>query len=180
MKKHAMALNLFLTLASVVAMAQPGPRTPSPEVKKLDYFTGNWTIDATIPSGPWGSGGKFTSSGNGEWMKGDFFVMAHTDFSLPPDLGGSGTGIAVFGYDADKKTYTEDRFDSLGQHVVVTGTVNGDTWTWTGQNVYGGMTINTRMTMKVMSPTSYTSKYEVSSDGGANWMTFWEGKGTKK
>jgi len=30
-----------------------------------------------------------------------------------------------------------------------------------------------------MSPTSYTTKYEVSADGGSTWLAFWEGKATK-
>jgi hypothetical protein len=35
------------------------------------------------------------------------------------------------------------------------------------------------MTIKTLSPTSYTMKFEVSIDG-TNWMTFMEGKATKK
>jgi hypothetical protein len=169
-------LGLVLTTSAAIAQMP----TPSAELKKLDYFAGNWTNEATIPSGPWGAGGKFTASGPGEWLKGGFFLVNRGDFSMPPELGGNGTVLAVFGYDSDKKTYTEDRFDSLGRHVIMTGSLNGDTWTWAGENNYNGMTIKSRLTMKVVSPNSYTSKYEVSSDGGANWMTFWEGKGTKK
>src|SRR5581483_11322116 len=180
MKRHSQfGIGILILLAALAAVAQMGS-TPAPELKKLDYFAGTWTIDANIGSGPWGAGGKFTSTGSSEWMKGGFFLVAHSDFSLPAELGGSGTGIAIFGYDTDKKVYTEERFDSLGQHAVVTGTLDADTWTWTGENNYGGMTIKNRLTLKMTSPTSYTSKYEVSADGGANWMPFWEGKGTKK
>jgi Protein of unknown function (DUF1579) len=180
MKRHMqVAFGAVLLFVSVAAVAQMGS-TPAPELKKLDYFLGNWTIDANIPSGPWGAGGKFTSSGNAEWMQGGFFLVSHSDVSLPAELGGSGTGVAIFGYDADRKVYTQDRFDSMGRHAVVTGTLDGDTWTWTGESNYGGMTIKNRMTLKMISPTSYTSKYEVSADGGANWMSFWDGKATKK
>jgi hypothetical protein len=28
------------------------PAKPGPEVKKLDYFLGNWTVEATIGQGP--------------------------------------------------------------------------------------------------------------------------------
>jgi len=35
------------------------------------------------------------------------------------------------------------------------------------------------MTMKVLSPTSYTAKLEISIDG-TSWSTFMEGKATKK
>ena len=39
--------------------------------------------------------------------------------------------------------------------------------------------VKQRMTIKTLSPTSYTMKFEVSIDG-TNWMTFMEGKATKK
>jgi hypothetical protein len=43
----------------------------------------------------------------------------------------------------------------------------------------GGQTYKGRFTMKVLSPTSYTMKYERSLDG-TNWMTAVEGTATKK
>lgn len=180
MKRYATIAGMLVITLAAAAAAQTAAPSPAPELKKLDYFTGNWTTDATVSSGPWGAGGKFTSSGTGEWLKGGFFLISRGNFSMPAELGGDGAAIAIFGYDADKKAYTEDRFDSLGRHVVLTGTLNGDTWTWMGENNYNGMTIKSRMTIKAASPSSYTSKYEVSADGGANWMPFWEGKGTKK
>ena len=99
---------------------------------------------------------------------------------MPAELGGTGTSLTVLGYDADKKIYTEERFDSTGRHVVATGTLNGDTLTWVGENNYGGRTIQSRFTIKMILPTSYTLKYEISADGGANWLPFWEGKAKKK
>lgn len=176
----SIAVGLLVILAATAAMAQMAPPTPAPELKKLDYFAGTWNIEATIGPGPWGAGGKFTANGTDEWLKGDFFLVGHSDFTLPADMGGSGSALSILGYDSDKKVYTEERFDSNGRHEVTTGTLNGDTWTWTGENNYGGMTIQFRSTMKEVSPTSYTMKYEVSADGGSTWMTFWDGKATKK
>lgn len=173
------ALGLILTSAAA-AVAQMGPPSPAPELKKLDYFTGNWSTDATIAPGPWGAGGKFTNTATAEWMKGDFFLASHGDFSLPAELGGAGSSLAILGYDPKKQIYTEERFDSDGRREVRTGKLNGDTWTWTGENNYNGMTIESRLTLKIASPTSYTSKYEVSADGGTTWMPFWDGKATKK
>lgn len=169
-------LVLFTSLAAVAQMSS----TPTPELKKLGYFVGSWTSEANIASGPWGAGGKFSDSVEGEWMKGGFFLIDHSDFSMPPELGGSATSLAVLGYDTEKKVYTEQRFDSTGRHVTMTGTLDGDTWTWTGENDYNGMLIKSRFTIKTISPTSYTTKYEVSADGGANWMPFWDGKASKK
>jgi uncharacterized protein DUF1579 len=179
--KRAATILIGLILSSLTyASAQMSQPTPAPELKKLDYFAGTWTSEATIPPGPWGGGGKFTSNGTTEWMKGNFFLVGHADFTLPAELGGGGSGIAILGYDSDKKVYTEERFNSDGRHEIDTGTLNGDTWTWTGENNYSGMTIQYRSTMKMVSPTSYTMKYEVSADNGGSWMTFWDGKATKK
>jgi hypothetical protein len=43
----------------------------------------------------------------------------------------------------------------------------------------GGKTLQGRFTMKVLSPTSYTMKFELSPDG-KQWVTGMEGKATKK
>jgi len=81
MKKCAVAVvGVVVIMAALSAAAQMGPPTPAPELKKLDYFIGTWTIDATIGPGPWGAGGKFTSTGTDEWLKGNFFVIGHADF----------------------------------------------------------------------------------------------------
>ena len=180
MQRNRFTLGFIVVLISAAALAQMGPPSPAPELKKLDFFTGNWTVEATIGSGPWGAGGKFTTSANGEWMKGGFFVVSHSEFSLPPELGGSGSRLAVMSYDPDKKVYTVEEFASDGRHELMSATLNGDTWTWTGEANYGGMTIERRLTEKVTSPTSYTTKYEVSADGGATWMPFWDGKASQQ
>ena len=180
MRRNTSALGLIVVLMSVAAVAQMGPPAPGPELKKLDYFIGTWSLDATIGSGPWGGGGKFTATDTAEWMKGEFFLVNHSEFSLPPEMGGSGTSLSVRSYDPDKKTYTDETFDSNGRHSIMTGTLNGDTWTWTGEANYGGMLIQQRMTLKVTSPMSYTTKYEVSADEGGTWMPFWDGKASKQ
>jgi len=83
------------------------------------------------------------------------------------------------GYDADKKVYTYKAFNSMGEAEESTGTLDGDTWTWSSEEHMNAMTMKGRYTMKVLSPTSYTMKYELSPDG-TNWMTAMEGKATKK
>jgi hypothetical protein len=135
----------FLAAAANSQMTRP---TPAPELKKLDYFTG--TMDQRSNHFAWalGTGGEFSDTVKTEWMRGKFFLVSHSDFSMPVELGGTGTSLAVLGYDADKKTYTEERFDSTGRQVVATGTLNGDTLTWIGTNNYGGMTIQSRFAIK--------------------------------
>src|SRR5215472_11001863 len=118
-----------LVLFPIMAWAQMVPK-PGPEVKKLDYFVGTWSIEGTVAQGPWGSGGKFTSQDKSDWLPGNFFVQCHSEFKMPPEVGGDGTETSYLGYDTDKNIYTFDAFSSLGRHEVSQGTVSGDTWTW--------------------------------------------------
>lgn len=177
-----MNLKMILVLTLVLFAASAGaqmPEKPGAEVKKLDYFVGTWSQDATVSQGPWGAGGKFTSTDTLEWMPGNFFLQGHADFKMPPELGGDGQVVVFIGYDTDENVYTHDSFSSQGQREVSKGTVSSDTWTWTGSHNYGGQEVKKKVTMKVLSPASYTVKLEISIDG-TTWMTFMEGKATKK
>lgn len=172
------ALLSFLILIAASALAQMGG-PPGPEVKKLDCFVGTWTTDGMIAQGPWGAGGKFTANTTTEWLPGSFFLQSKTDSQMPPEIGGDSKAVMIMGYDTQRNTYTSDRYSSLGQHESSTGTLSGDTWTWTSSSNYGGMEIQGKMTIKILSSTSHTMKYEVSMDG-KNWMPFMDGKVTKK
>jgi hypothetical protein len=174
--KTILVSTLLLFTAS--AWGQMAPK-PGAEVKKLDYFVGTWTTDGTIAQGPWGAGGKFSATDTMEWMPGSFFVEGHSDFKMPPELGGDGKATSFMGYDTDENVYTYNEFNSQGRRENSKGTVSGDTWTWTSSQNYGGQEIKQKMTMKVLTPASYSLKFEVSMDG-TNWMTFMEAKVSKK
>ena len=60
-----------------------------------------------------------------------------------------------------------------------TGTVDGGTWTWIGEEHMGGKTRKTRFIINTLSPRSYTFKFEMSPDGN-NWSTVMDGKATKE
>jgi hypothetical protein len=169
--------GLLLLLATVSAGAQMGMPTPAPELKKLDFLAGDWTSTGDMKPGPGMPGGKFSYSSHAEWMQGDFFLVENSDMDLGPM--GKGKELAIMGYDSDKKVYTYTAFNSMGEAEVATGTLNGDTWTWTSDEHMGGMTMKGRFTMKVLSPTSYNMKFELSQDG-TSWMTGMEGTATKK
>lgn len=168
----------LLILAASSLQAQMGPPAPAPELKNLDFLSGDWTSEGNINPGPgMPNGGKFSESSHTEWMDGKYFLVTHSD----GDFGAMGKAkeLAVFGYDSDHKMFTYTSFSSNGEANTSTGTANGDTWIWTSDEHMGGMTMKGRFTMKVLSPTSYTMKYELSQDG-TNWMTAMEGKATKK
>jgi len=152
---------------------------PGSEVKKLGYFVGNWTTTGTISPGPWGGGGQFSWSESTEWMAGNFFVVGHWNFKMPRHLGGDGEEIFVMGYDQDRGVYTFNAFSSQGRHQLSQGTTSRDTWTWASDAIYDGEKVRQKLTMKILSPKTYTQKFEISMDG-TEWITFMDGQTIKE
>ena len=174
--KRSLAILVATLLLAAVAFAQMGAPKPAPELKKLDYFLGTWTSEGDAKPGPMGPGGKFSTSGNGKWMDGGFFLVIQSDFKSAAM--GNAAGTAYMGYNADEKVYTYDEFNTMGENVHSKGTVDGDTWSWTNDMKMGPQTMKGRYSMKILSPTSYTYKFEMSPDG-TKWDTVMEGKATK-
>jgi len=175
MKRAFAVFTCALFLCALLPAQGPQMPQPAPEVKKLDYFIGNWTMEGDLKPSVYGPGGKFSGSERNEWMPGGFFLRSDSKMKMPM---GSASGLAVMGYDSDAKRYTYHDFNSMGEAESATGTLQGDTWTWEGQQKVGGKMMNGRYTVKVISPTSYTLKYEMADEAG-NYSTVMEGKGTK-
>jgi hypothetical protein len=165
---------LFSTLAAM-AQAPPMPK-PGPEQKNLAYFAGNWTTTGDIKPGPFGPGGKYTDTQHMEWMPGGFFLIAHMQSTMGPV---KMTSAAVYGYDAEKKLYTYDEYNSNGEALHATGTFDGKVWTWSSDQTMGGKQMKSHFIETVTSPTSFTFKFEMSQDGGNNWAQVMEGTSTK-
>ena len=174
---RALGIVIATLLLVSAAFAQMEPPKPGPEHKKLDYFVGSWASDGDMKPSPFGPGGKITAIEESKWMDGGFFVVIHSTY----DGGamGKGTALAVMGYDPDQKVYTYDEYNTQGEAVHSKGTVDGDTWTWVNDMKMGPKTIKGRFTMKIVSPTLYNYKYEMSEDG-TKWNMVMEGKDTKK
>ena len=152
---------------------------PSRELKKLGYFVGTWITQGTIAPGPWGAGGRFSWKETTNWMTGRFFLVGHWNFKMPANMGGDGEEFFVIGFDTSQSVYTFDAFNSQGLHQISTGTCVGRTWTWTSDGFQAGRRVQQKMTMRILSRTSYTLAFEVSIDG-ETWLPFMEGKARKK
>lgn len=177
--KQILLRTLLVTAAVLIAIsakAQMEMPKPAPELKKLDYFVGSWTLEGDMKPGPMGPGGKFTGSETDEWMEGGFFVKAHEEFKIPM---GNGAAEAFMGYDTNDKTYTYHSFSTSGEAEAATGKFEGNTWTWNSEEHMGAQTMKGRYTATVLSPTSYAFKFEVSPDG-SSWATVMDGTATKK
>ena len=170
-----LACVMLLTVVALSSPAQMPMPKPAPELSKLDYLAGNWTTEGDVKPGPMGPGGKFNSTEEVRWMEGKFFLVMHSKFSGSI---GDGTSLSIFGYDPEHKGYTYNSFNSWGEAGRSTGTMDGDTWIWISDDSMSGQPFKGRYTMKIMSPTSYAFKYEMSKDG-ASWTAVMDGEATK-
>jgi hypothetical protein len=175
--KHILAVLtacFFLTCLMVAQAPQQEP-TPSPEQQMMGYFAGDWKLEGTMKVSPTAPGGAFTSTEHSEWVPGSFFVETHSSMKSPM---GNIRGVRVMEYNPADKVYTYNAYNSLGEHQVALGHVQGNTWTWTAEEKMNGIIAKGRYTVTLVSPTSYTFKSEVATPSGG-WSTVMEGKATR-
>jgi hypothetical protein len=165
-------------LAATSATAQGRSDEPRPELKKLDYFVGDWFEEGDVKAGPLGPGGRVTMYDHRVWMDGKFFIIIRSKFTA---LNGDGTGVAFMGYDPNAKVFTYDEFYSQGEADHSKGRLEGDQWIWNMNDMkMGSQMVKARYTVKIVSPTFYTYKFETSADGGKTWTLFMDGTGRKQ
>ena len=176
MSTRSVAVILICGFTSLLrAQAPPAPPKPGPEHKKLEYFLGKWTVEGEIKANESVPrimrAGKTVSTETATLGPGGFYVECRNEGQL-------GTRFAIVAYDSHAKVYTSYYASSVGLVGVGTGTVNENTWTWMVEDKYAGKAIKGRTTITMVSPTQYTSKYEM-DDGKGGYTTFVEGKATK-
>jgi hypothetical protein len=167
----------FLAFPIAAAAQAPQPPKPGPEHKRLEYFVGKWTSQGEMKPGPMGPGGKMTSTDTCEWFEGRFAVICRSEGKGPM---GPFKSVGFLSYSPEEKAYTYYGIDNTGMVMtsVPRGTVQGDTWTYTDESMMGGQKVKSRVTIKELSPTSYTFSMEVQGADG-KWMPMMESKQTK-
>jgi hypothetical protein len=171
--KTRIALIPFALIATTVISVTHTPsqtQQPGPEVKRLQFYAGTWSTEYEMKQGD----GKMTTTDISQMTMGGFFLVTHTDGK---GFMGELKSLAVMGYDARSKQYTYDSYNNFGEADHYRGTVQGDTWTWTGELKSGANTVGSRFIAKEVSPRMYTMKLEMMA--GGKWVTVMEGKSTK-
>lgn len=178
MKTRTMPLILSGSLVAALVLASQDTEAPKPgpEVKKLEVFAGKWSGESDMKPGPWGPGGKMTSEDDCTWFEGGFQIVCRSDSK---GAMGKMKSEAILGWNGEEKVYKYSGIDSMGMMGSATGTVSGNTWSWTGEDKMGGKLIKSRYTIVLPTPTTQTFKWETSEDG-KTWTTMMEGKSTKK
>ena len=62
MKRISSVILLTFCFATLFVQAQMPMPKPAPELKKLDYLAGTWSLEADLKAGPMGAGGKATGT----------------------------------------------------------------------------------------------------------------------
>ena len=175
MKMSSAAGCLVMLFAALAAHSQSHTPTPSPELKKQDFFVGDWTLEGETKASAFGAGGqKFKSTEHLEWMPGGFFLLAHSYAD------GRLMELTVIGYDAEEKAFTHTSYGAGGKIERWLGTAESDTWTWMrdGRPVDGKPT-KVRLRIKKTSSRSYSFTQDVKAGDAADWATVAEGTGVK-
>jgi hypothetical protein len=162
--------------AGVVGAQNQAPPKPGPEHQRLGAFVGTWTFEGEMKPGPMGPGGKLTGTDRIDWTPGNFFIQRTFQGKSPM---GEIQGIEILAYDAARKVYTFNSFDSMGMMGSGTFSVKGNTWTATGTSTIGTTTMRDRCTLEFGAGNSTLAiKCEMSTDG-KSWAPTFEGKATK-
>jgi hypothetical protein len=162
-------------IAQAKAVSPQMPR-PGPELKRLRYFIGTWSISGEMKSSPFGPAGRFSGTQRNDWGL-DGSLTSNWDEQRP---GGSNNGQAVYGYDPYGRTYTYHSVDASGEKEDSVGSVDGLTWTWLSSYMFAdGSAAKGRFTIKEESAMTYSFKFEMAPANGA-WTIVTEGKASKR
>ena len=155
-----------------LAQAPPEPPKPGPEQKKLEVFVGTWKSEGDIKENGYVPAGKSVSTSTCTLGPGGFFVDCRAEGDNFPRT------HYIIAYDSHTKLYTEFYASSAGLVGGGTGTLEGNTWTWTLEDKWFGKAFKGRTTVTVKSASQYTAKYEYLDPNGS-YVTISEGTSTK-
>jgi hypothetical protein len=175
-------LNRAFTAVALVAwcagfaLAQPpAVPQPGPEQQKLTRFVGTWKMESTLQASPFGPAGSATGTETCRMFEGGWHLVCDSSGTGPM---GALKSHFIMTYDRGAKQYRYFAINAYPDAETATGTVSGNTWTWTSRMDIAGKTIHSRFILTETSPTVHTFTWE-SSEDGKSWKTVMEGKSTK-
>jgi hypothetical protein len=172
MYRIAVLALMLSTFLHAQAPQQPNPPGVLPQHQRMSFFLGDWTASGTSKISPKSPGAPFTLKEHGDWVTDGYFLETKT--SMKSDLG-TVNSVRVMGYNVEDKAYTYNVYNSLGEHQVAVGHLNGNTWTWDAAEKLNGVTVKGRYTIVETGPDAFTFKSEVADPKGG-WVTVMEGK----
>jgi len=156
--------------------AKPAARVPFAELRRLGELVGTWKMSGQMQKSPMGPGGKTAATETCSWFEGEFFVVCRTSGTTPM---GKTEGMNIFGWDADRKTYTFQSIDNFGMASNAKGKLDGNTWTWTNEEKMGGKTMKSRFVIVEETPDLHRMSWSISPDG-QTWSELFSGEETRE
>ncbi len=174
---HRIAILTLLLSSFAFAQAPQQAAAPglSPQHQRMSFFLGDWTASGTSKISPKSPAAPFTLKEHGEFVTDGYFLETKT--SMKGSLG-TVNSQRVMGYNVQDKVYTYNVYNSLGEHQVALGHLNGNTWTWNSEEKLNGLVITGRYTIVETGTDSFTFKSEVADPKGG-WATVMEGTATR-
>ncbi len=167
------------TLPIAAQTAQP-PQSqampaPSSQQQAMGYFGGGWKITGTTRISPNTPAVQFTSTQQGEWIPGNYFLQIRSVTHGPL---GDVHAVRMMEYNSDQKVYTYNEYNSLGEHVLAVGKIEGNKWVWQTTKKMNGVVTKGRYITTFVTDDAYSYKSEVEKPGGG-WLTVTEGVATR-
>jgi hypothetical protein len=123
MKRIVIAVGLVVLFFSIALNAQ-APK-PYPELKQLEPFLGEWSIQGETKTTPVGKAGEFTATQAAKWIFGGFFLQ--WEFG-GKDSNGEFKGIEIDSYDPKNKVFRSEWW-------LIDGTITSGTYIPHGKTI---------------------------------------------
>lgn len=158
--------------AAAPAAAAPAPvASPAPELQKLGFLAGDWIHEETYAAGPMGPAGPGKGRSKISWVLGNHHLyMIYAAKSATAQIEGRG----FFGWDARKRQYRVDWFDSMGDVSHYTGDFDASgALVLTGEMMVEGRPTREQFTIKAQPEGKILFTSAIAGTGGA-MQTMWE------
>jgi hypothetical protein len=175
MNRSALCVLLLSSFALAQAPQQTSPSGILSQHQAMGFFLGDWTASGTTKISPKTPAAPFTLKEHGDWVNDGYFLETKTSMKGPL---GNVNSVRVMGYNVEDKVYTYNVYNSLGEHQVALGHLNGNTWTWESEEKLNGIVVKGRYTLTMTGSNSFDIKSEVADPKGG-WVTVMEGKATR-
>lgn len=175
MRKTLLVMGALFAMAAAASAQTPQMPAPGPEQKNLAYFEGTWKFEGKLHASPFGPEGAMTGTETCQMFQGGWHLVCDSQGTSPM---GSMKGHTLMTYDHQTRQYRYFSVSTMPEAEMAEGTFADGTWTWTNEVTMEGKKIQSRFLMKEVSPTSYTMKWEMSTDG-TEWKPVMEGTSTK-
>jgi hypothetical protein len=153
---------LFAALAVCPAFGQTVPPKPGPEVQRLGYFAGSWSIAGEFKTEPVG---KYAGTMVCEWFEGGFVLICKGSYT---GVRGTSSEMHIFSYSPTDKAYNWYSLGTTGAaRTVQKMTVDGKKWICDSDGTFQGKPAKYHYEWLEESPASFTYGFTRFVEGGA-------------